>query len=118
MKRPILVNADKLNYVHASRIMKTKISTLAVVVAVAAMLVATSAVAAAEDAFAGKKRHRGDNNAQTAAANNDCPARVFSLLIGIQQQASANCLNDINMIQDSDGAAIASTPSNAAQIKY
>jgi hypothetical protein len=39
---------------------------------------------------------------------------LISLIIGIQQQASANCLNDINMVQDSDGAAIASTPTNAA----
>jgi hypothetical protein len=64
------------------------------------------------DVFAKKKY--GDSNAQTSAANNNCPAELLSLIIGVQQQASANCLNDINMVQDSDGAAIASTPTNAA----
>ena len=60
------------------------------------------------------KKKYGDSNAQSSAANNDCPADVFSFLIGIQQQASANCLNDLNSIQDSDGAAISSVPTNAA----
>ena len=45
---------------------------------------------------------------------NDCPADVFSFFVGVQQQVSANCLNDINMVQDSDGASIASTPFNSA----
>jgi hypothetical protein len=39
---------------------------------------------------------------------------LLSLIIGIQLQTSANCLNDINSVQDSDGAAISSAPSNAA----
>ncbi|HZD35457.1 MAG TPA: hypothetical protein VE130_09655 [Nitrososphaeraceae archaeon] len=49
------------------------------------------------------------SNAQTSGANNDCPADVFSFFVGVQQQASANCMNDINSVQDSDGASIAST---------
>ena len=83
-----------------------------VTVAMAALL-ASAALApySSNDVSATK---RGDSNAQTSAANNDCPAELISLIIGIQQQASANCLNDINMVQDSDGAAIASTPTNAA----
>lgn len=39
---------------------------------------------------------------------------LVSVIIGIQQKASANCLNDITMVQDSDGTTIASTPVNAA----
>jgi len=57
---------------------------------------------------------RGDSNSQSSAANNDCPSELLSLIIGIQLQTSANCLNDINSVQDSDGAAISSAPSNAA----
>jgi len=84
-----------------------------VTVAMAALFAsATIASYNTNDVFAKKKY--GDSNAQTSAANNDCPAELLSLIIGIQQQASANCLNDINMVQDSDGAAIASTPTNAA----
>jgi len=54
------------------------------------------------------------NNAQNSGANNDCPPDLVSIIIGVQQQASTNCLNDINSVQDSDGASIASTPFNAA----
>ena len=39
---------------------------------------------------------------------------MIPIIIGIQQQASANCLNDANMVRDSDGTAIAPTPFNAA----
>jgi len=59
-------------------------------------------------------RQRGDSNSQSSAANNDCPSELLSLIIGIQLQTSANCLNDINSVQDSEGAAISSAPSNAA----
>jgi len=83
-----------------------------VTLAMAALLASAAIAPYSNSAFATKKY--GDSNAQTSAANNDCPADVFSLLIGIQLQASANCLNDINSIQDSDGAAISSAPSNAA----
>lgn len=54
------------------------------------------------------------SNAQDSGANNDCPTDLVSIIIGVQQQASANCLNDANMVQDSDGASIASAPINAA----
>lgn len=54
------------------------------------------------------------SNAQTSGANNDCPSDLLSLIIGVQLQTSANCLNDLNSVQDSDGAAISSTPFNAA----
>jgi hypothetical protein len=82
-----------------------------ITVAMAALLASAAIAPYSNDVFATK---RGDSNAQTSAANNDCPADVFSLLIGIQLQASANCLNDLNSIQDSDGAAISSAPTNAA----
>jgi len=54
------------------------------------------------------------SNAQNSGANNDCPADLVSVIIGVQQQASPNCLNDTNMVQDSDGAAISSAPFNSA----
>jgi hypothetical protein len=82
------------------------------IVTVAATLFASAAIAPYGNVSA--KKYSGDSNAQTSAANNDCPAEVFSLILGIQLQASANCLNDLNMVQDSDGAAISSTPTNAA----
>jgi len=81
-----------------------------VTVAMAAMLASAAIAPYSNDVSATK---RGDSNSQSSAANNDCPADVFSFLIGIQLQASANCLNDINSIQDSDGAAISSAPTNA-----
>ena len=94
--------------------MKNKaLMTAAIVTVAMAALFASATMAPYNDASATKK-YRGDSNAQTSAANNDCPADVFSLFVGIQLQASANCLNDTNMVQDSDGTAIASTPSNAA----
>jgi len=86
---------------------------VAMVTVAMAALAASAAIApySTMDVFATK---RGDSNSQSSAANNDCPADLVSVIIGIQQQASANCLNDINSVQDSDGAAIASTPTNAA----
>lgn len=86
---------------------------VAIVTVAMAALFAGATLAPYNYVFAAKK-HSGDSNAQTSAANNDCPAEVFSLGIAVQLQASANCLNDANMVQDSDGTAIASTPANAA----
>ncbi|MGA7370594.1 MAG: hypothetical protein WBX01_15810, partial [Nitrososphaeraceae archaeon] len=84
-----------------------------VAIAMAALLAsATIAAYSSNDVSATKKY--GDSNAQTSAANNDCPAELLSVIIGIQLQASANCLNDQNLVQDSDGTSIASTPANAA----
>jgi hypothetical protein len=54
-----------------------------------------------------------NSNAQTSAADNDCPA-IADTPSAIQQQINTNCLNDTDMVQDSDGASIASTPFNAA----
>jgi hypothetical protein len=72
-----------------------------VTVAMAALLAgATMASYSINDVFAKKKY--GDSNAQTSAANNDCPGDLVSIIIGVQQQASANCLNDLNAVQDSD----------------
>jgi len=82
-------------------------------VAIAALFASTTMASYSSNDVSAKK-YSGDSNAQNTAANNDCPAELISLIIGIQQQASANCLNDINSIQDSDGAAISSTPFNAA----
>jgi len=82
-----------------------------VTVAVAALLASAAIAPYSNDVFATK---RGDSNSQSSAANNNCPADLVSIIIGIQQQASANCLNDLNSVQDSDGAAISSTPTNAA----
>jgi hypothetical protein len=94
-------------------IMKSKeAATLAIVTVAVATLFASATIASFSNDVSAKKY--GDSNAQTSAANNDCPAEVFSLILGIQLQASANCLNDLNMVQDSDGAAISSTPTNAA----
>jgi hypothetical protein len=94
--------------------MKNKAPAMVAIVTVAmAALLAGSTVASYNDVYATKK-YRGDSNAQTSAANIDCPADVFSFFVGVQLQASANCLNDTNMVQDSDGTAIASTPANAA----
>jgi len=87
--------------------------TLPMVAMVTVALFATAALAPySNDVFAKKKY--GDSNAQSSAANNDCPSELVSLIIGIQLQTSANCLNDLNSVQDSDGAAISSTPTNAA----
>ena len=84
-----------------------------VTVAMAALFAsATIASYNINDVFAKKKY--GDSNAQSSAAINDCPSELVSLIIGIQLQTSANCLNDLNSIQDSDGAAISSAPTNAA----
>ncbi|HZD34110.1 MAG TPA: hypothetical protein VE130_02810 [Nitrososphaeraceae archaeon] len=55
-----------------------------------------------------------DSNAQNPGTNNDCHAELLSLVIGIKERASANCLNDINSVQDSGEAAISTTPFNAA----
>jgi hypothetical protein len=82
---------------------------LAIITTTAALLLVASAVSAITPYSVSAK-----SNAQTSGANNDCPADVFSFYVGVQQQASANCLNDINSVQDSDGASIASTPFNAA----
>ncbi|HZD34714.1 MAG TPA: hypothetical protein VE130_05875 [Nitrososphaeraceae archaeon] len=92
-------------------IMKNKAAAMVAIVTVAALFASATMGSFNNDIFAKKY---GNSNAQTSAANNDCPAEVFSLILGIQLQASANCLNDLNMVQDSDGAAISSTPSNAA----
>jgi hypothetical protein len=86
--------------------------TVAMVTVAMAALLASAAITPYSNDVSAKKY--GDSNAQTSAAINDCPAELISLIIGIQQQASANCLNDINSIQDSDGAAISSAPTNAA----
>lgn len=56
------------------------------------------------------------SNAQSAAINNECPAVQDDDNNGNQagvNQLSAtttNCIGDANMLQDSDGAAIASAP--------
>ncbi|HZD35044.1 MAG TPA: hypothetical protein VE130_07555, partial [Nitrososphaeraceae archaeon] len=90
---------------------KTLPMVVMVTVAMAALLASAAIAPYSNDVSATK---RGDSNSQTSAANNDCPADVFSLLIVIQLQANANCLNDLNSVQDSDAAAISSTPTNAA----
>jgi hypothetical protein len=95
------------------RIMKNKTLPMVAMVTVAmAALLASAAIAPYTNDVSATKR--GDSNAQTSAANNDCPSELLSIIIGIQLQTSANCLNDINSVQDSDGAAISSAPSNAA----
>ena len=94
-------------------IMKSKAAAMMAIVTVAMAALFASATTASFSSDVSAKKY-GDSNAQTSAANNDCPAEVFSLILGIQLQASANCLNDLNMVQDSDGAAISSTPTNAA----
>jgi hypothetical protein len=88
--------------------------TVAMVTVAMAALLASSAIAPYSGNDLSAKKYSGDSNAQNSAANNDCPTELISLIIRIQQQASANCLNNINSIQDSDGAAISSTPFNAA----
>jgi len=94
--------------------MKNKALAMVAVVTLAMAALFASATLAPYNYVSAAKKHSGDSNAQTSAASNDCPAEVFSLIIGIQLQASANCLNDQNLVQDSDGTAIASTPANAA----
>jgi len=86
---------------------------LGIITTIAALLLVISTVSTITPYSVFATRYD-DSNAQTSAANNDCPADLVSIIIGVQQQASANCLNDINMAQDSDGAAISSTPFNAA----
>jgi hypothetical protein len=84
-------------------------------VAVAVVLIATSNVGT-QDLFA--KRY-GQSNAQSAAVSNECPAFQDNdnegNMAGTNQLAASasNCIGDINMIQDSNGAAIASSPSTA-----
>jgi hypothetical protein len=87
--------------------------TVAIVTVAMAALLASAAIASynANDVSATK---RGDSNSQSSAGNNDCPSELLSVIIGIQLQTSASCLNDLNSVQDSDGASIASTPFNAA----
>jgi hypothetical protein len=59
------------------------------------------------------------SNAQSAAVSNECPAFQDNdnegNMAGTNQLAASasNCIGDINMIQDSNGAAIASSPSTA-----
>jgi hypothetical protein len=54
------------------------------------------------------------SNAQSSTAANDCPAwlKADNFISAVQEQANTNCLIDSNMVQDSDGTAIASVPSN------
>lgn len=93
--------------------MERKTLATVAIVTVALALFASATIASYNDVSA--KKYNGDSNAQTSAANNDCPAEVALLAqIAVQIQTSANCLNDANMVQDSDGTAIASTPANAA----
>jgi hypothetical protein len=82
-----------------------------VTVAMAALL--ASAAIASYSSYVSAKKY-GDSNSQSSTANNDCPSELLSLIIGIQLQTSANCLNDLNSVQDSNGAAISSAPSNTA----
>jgi hypothetical protein len=93
---------------------KKTLPTVAMVTVAMAALLASATIASynTHDVFAKKKY--GDSNAQSSAAINDCPSELLSLIIGIQIQTSANCLNDLNSVQDSDGAAISSAPFNAA----
>jgi hypothetical protein len=93
--------------------MKNKAVVMVAIALVATALVASATIAPYNHAFA-KKRYSGDSNAQSSAAANDCPAWLISdnLLSAIQEQATTNCLIDTNMVQDSDGTAIASVPSN------
>jgi hypothetical protein len=86
---------------------------LGIMTTIAALLLVISAVSTITPYSVSATRYD-DSNAQSSGANNDCPAELLSVIIGVQQQASANCLNDINSVQDSDGAAISSTPFNAA----
>ncbi|HZD34678.1 MAG TPA: hypothetical protein VE130_05695, partial [Nitrososphaeraceae archaeon] len=90
---------------------KTILIVAMVTVAMAALFASATIASYSNDVSAKKY---GDSNAQSSAAINDCPSELVSLIIGIQLQTSANCLNDINSIQDSDGAAISSAPTNAA----
>ena len=90
---------------------KTLPTVAMVTVAMAALLASASIAPYSNDVSATKS---GDSNAQSSVANNDCPSELVSLIIGIQLQTSANCLNGLNSVQDSDGAAISSAPTNAA----
>ena len=86
---------------------------MVVIALVATALVASANIAPYNHAFA-KKRYSSDNNAQPLAAANDCPAwlEADNFISAAQEQATTNCLIDTNMVQDSDGRAIASVPSN------
>jgi hypothetical protein len=85
---------------------------VAVVAALAVMLVAVTALATTESAFADKKRHDDKNkysqgDSQSSASANECGPRGGTSV----NTFSTNCLNDPDQIQDSDGAAVVSNPS-------
>jgi hypothetical protein len=85
---------------------------LAAVAALAVMLVAATALATSDNAFADKKRHDdkkkfSEDNTQSSASANDCGPRGGTSI----NTFSTNCLNDPDQIQDSDGAAVVSNPS-------
>ncbi len=71
---------------------------------VAAIMVAASTIST-DDVFAKKKY--GQSNTQSSASANECgPTGGTSV-----NTFSTNCLNDPDQIQDSDGAAVVSNPS-------
>jgi hypothetical protein len=92
--------------------MKNKALVMVAIAVMATALVASATIAPYNHAFA-KKRYSGDSNAQSSAAANDCPAwlKADNFISAVQEQANTNCLIDTNMVQDSDGTAIASVPS-------
>jgi hypothetical protein len=71
---------------------------------VAAIMIAASTVSM-DDAYAKKRYSQGDS--QSSASANECgPTGGTSI-----NTFSTNCLNDPDQIQDSDGAAVISNPS-------